>query len=224
LPPLPRGTRRVRGPRAAAGSPLSPHDLRRERGLLPRGTRRVRGPFAAAGSPSPRITCGERGGVRGPYDVNTQCSISELLKYYTTVKSNPRTVRARTRSRTLRRHGSDAEALLWRHLRGRQLADAKFRRQHPIGPYFADFCCVEARLVIELDGGQHAVQVAGDARRTRYLAAEGFRVLRFWNDDVLLRTNDVLETIEGQLRNPSPLPSPRKRMRGEGVCVRVPKA
>jgi adenine-specific DNA-methyltransferase len=87
----------------------------------------------------------------------------------------------------------------WRHLRARQLAGAKFRRQHPIGPYFADLCCVEAGVVIELDGGQHAEQAEQDARRTAYLAVQGFRVIRFWNHDVMARTDVVLETIRMEL-------------------------
>src|SRR5262249_48306064 len=101
------------------------------------------------------------------------------------MKGDPRIKSTRRYSRALRGEPTDAEALLWRRLRGRQLNGAKFRRQHPIGPYFADLCCVEARLVIELDGGQHAEQTAEDAGRTAYLGAQGFRVVRFWNDDVL---------------------------------------
>lgn len=115
------------------------------------------------------------------------------------VKGDPRTDKTRTRCRDLRRDRSDAERVLWRHLRARQLAGAKFRRQHPIGPYFADLCCVEARLVIELDGGQHAEQAGQDARRTAYLDVQGFRVIRFWNHDVMARTDAVLETIRLEL-------------------------
>ena len=103
------------------------------------------------------------------------------------------------RSRRLRREGTDAEGLLWRRLRGRQLAGAKFRRQHPIGPYFGDFCCLEAQFVVEIDGGQHADAANRDAARTAYFAAHGFRVIRFWDDDVLLRTDAVLEAIGMEL-------------------------
>lgn len=115
------------------------------------------------------------------------------------MKGDPRTAPTRARSRTLRRAESDAEGVLWRRLRSRQLAGAKFRRQHPIGPYFVDFCCIEARLVVEIDGGQHAEAAERDARRTAYLADHAFRVIRFWNHDVLARTDAVLETIESEL-------------------------
>ena len=119
------------------------------------------------------------------------------------MRGSPRSAETRERSRRLRRDGSDAEALLWRRLRARQLAGAKLRRQHPIGAYFADFCCVEAPLVIELDGGQHAEQAGHDERRSADLAAQGFRVLRFWNHDVLARTEAVLEAIAAELARAS---------------------
>jgi len=115
------------------------------------------------------------------------------------VKNDPRTLTTRTRSRALRRDSSDAEQTLWRHLRSSQLGGAKFRRQHPIGPYFADFCCVEAGLIVEVDGGQHAQQVVRDGVRNTYLEQQGFRVLRFWNHDVLARTTAVLEVIAKEL-------------------------
>ena len=118
------------------------------------------------------------------------------------MKGDPRTESTRGRSRALRRDRSDAEALLWRRLRGRQLAGAKFRRQQPIGPYFADFCCVEARLIIELDGGQHAEQADRDAHQTAYLVDQGFRVMRFWNHDVLASTSAVLAAIAMELARP----------------------
>ena len=130
----------------------------------------------------------------------------------------------RSRERELRRNQTEAERHLWRFLRNRQLLGYRFRRQHPIGPYFADFACPEHRLVVELDGSQHLVFAAADVRRTRVLGAMGYRVVRFWNDDVLVRTEVVLEAIAAALRlsapGPSPCvaaqrcPSPRKR--GEG--------
>ena len=87
--------------------------------------------------------------------------------------------------------------MLWSKLRGRQVRDLKFRRQHPIGPYFADFACLEIGLVIELDGGQHAEDDAGsyDQKRSSNMAALGFQTLRFWNNDVLSKTEAVLEKV-----------------------------
>jgi very-short-patch-repair endonuclease len=116
-------------------------------------------------------------------------------------------------ARALRNGATDAERKLWQRLRGRQLFDFKFRRQYPIAGYIADFACVEAGLVIELDGGQHIDQANYDAERTRKLAVNGYKVLRFWNDDVLLRTELVLEQICREL-----LPHPNPPLRaGEGA-------
>jgi very-short-patch-repair endonuclease len=100
-------------------------------------------------------------------------------------------------ARALREGQTDAEALLWSWLRDRQLNDLKFRRQRPIGPYFADFVCLEIGLVIELDGGQHTdgASVVYDQKRTGDMAALGFQTLRFWNNDVLTQTDAVLEKI-----------------------------
>ncbi|HUW54372.1 MAG TPA: DUF559 domain-containing protein [Rhodanobacter sp.] len=99
------------------------------------------------------------------------------------------------RARQLRNESTDAERRLWYFLRCQQLAGYKFRRQYPLAGYIADFVCVPARLVIELDGGQHLDALAYDRRRTEALQREGYCVLRFWNDDVLLRTEDVLREI-----------------------------
>ena len=118
-------------------------------------------------------------------------------------------------ARNLRNSATDAERLLWRHLRGRQLQNLKFRRQYPIAGYIADLACVEAHLVVELDGGQHAEHVAEDETRTRKIEANGYRVLRFWNDDVLLRTVDVLAEIHRQVST-SPQPSPANRRGRQG--------
>ena len=98
-------------------------------------------------------------------------------------------------ARALRNNATDAERHLWQHLRGRRLAGYKFRRQYPIAGSIADFACIEANLVVELDGGQHVERSAEDAARTRRIECNGYRVLRFWNDDVLVRTEDVLEQI-----------------------------
>ena len=104
---------------------------------------------------------------------------------------------AKQRARSLRRNATDAEALLWSRLRNRQLNGVKFRRQVPIGPYIADFLSAEARLIVELDGGQHSVET--DATRTTFLETAGLRVIRFWNHDVLGNIEGVLETIAAHL-------------------------
>jgi very-short-patch-repair endonuclease len=98
-------------------------------------------------------------------------------------------------ARTLRKQQTNAEKLLWSRLRSRQLEGCKFRRQQPIGPYIADFLSLEPKLIIELDGGQHAEQQEQDNQRTRYLQALGYRVLRFWNHEVLNDLEAVLEAI-----------------------------
>ena len=109
-----------------------------------------------------------------------------------------------SRARALRANSTDAEHKLWRLLRGRQLDGHKFVRQFAIGPYIADFACREAALVIEVDGGQHA-ESARDAQRTAYLNAEGYSVLRFWNNDVLANHEGVHDAIVSVLAlNPSP--------------------
>ena len=112
------------------------------------------------------------------------------------------------RARRLRRQMTEAERKLWRLLRDRYLVGVKFRRQVPIGNFIADFCCLEARLIVELDGGQHAEQEETDASRSRFLAGQGFRVLRFWNDQVLngseFVVERILEAIAGDARVPSP--------------------
>ncbi|MCF7222034.1 endonuclease domain-containing protein [Marilutibacter chinensis] len=109
-------------------------------------------------------------------------------------------------ARQLRRAMTDAERRLWCHLRNRVLMGWKFRRQHPIGPYITDFACIEAELVVELDGGQHA-EDPRDAIRDAFLQAEGYRVLRFWNNDALERTEVVLEVILAALVSAGPHPS-----------------
>ena len=97
-------------------------------------------------------------------------------------------------ARTLRRNETDAEKLLWRELRNRNLNGFKFARQYAIGPYVTDFACREKALVVELDGAQHA-ENKRDVERTRYINRAGFSVIRFWNDEVLRQRDDVLETI-----------------------------
>ena len=115
----------------------------------------------------------------------------------------------RSRSRQLRRNLTEAEQALWRHLRLRQLDGRKFRRQQPIGPYIVAFICLERRLIIELDGGQHSSQTTSDAERSAWLETQGFRVLRFWNHKVLQNIEAVKERIREALLPPQPnLPPP----------------
>ncbi|QBQ56625.1 endonuclease domain-containing protein [Nitrosococcus wardiae] len=115
------------------------------------------------------------------------------------------------RVRELRREPSEAERQLWQHLRRRQLGGYRFRRQHPLGHYVVDFVCLEAQLVIEVDGGQHSEQQDYDQWRTEWLTQRGFRVLRFWNHEVLSSTEAVITAIwyalHGDTLPPSP-PSP----------------
>jgi very-short-patch-repair endonuclease len=96
------------------------------------------------------------------------------------------------KARALRHNQTDVEQLLWQHLKNRQILNAKFRRQFPIAPFIVDFCCLEKKLIIELDGSQHFEQAQYDSERSRYLAQRGFKVIRFWN-------NDVIDNIEGVL-------------------------
>jgi acyl-CoA thioester hydrolase len=103
------------------------------------------------------------------------------------------------RARDLRANSTDAERLLWSKLRDRNLVGAKFRRQVSFPPYTVDFCCFEAKLIVEADGGQHAESVAQDAVRTKRLEGDGFSVIRFWNNDVLTNINGVLEAISIEL-------------------------
>ena len=102
------------------------------------------------------------------------------------------------RSRKLRQHSTTAENRLWNRLRSRALSGCKFVRQEPIGPYTVDFVCREHRLVIEVDGGQHA-ENAADLARDQWLNRHRYRVLRFWNHDLIRNTDGVLETIAAAL-------------------------
>ena len=113
---------------------------------------------------------------------------------------------ANERARTLRKSMSSAERLLWRGLRGRQVDGARFRRQHPIGIYIVDFVCLERRLVVEVDGGQHTEDdhIVSDARRDRWLGGEGYRVMRVSTTDVYSNLAGVLDTIWATLRDLPP--------------------
>ena len=97
--------------------------------------------------------------------------------------------------RQLRQNMTPAEQRLWKHLRGKRLGGYRFRRQQPLGQYILDFVCVDAKLVIEIDGGQHAEPTAYDETRTRYLQNLGFTVIPFWNNEVLQQTDAVLTAI-----------------------------
>ena len=125
----------------------------------------------------------------------------------------------RQRSRALRKRMTDAERLLWRHLRNRELGGWKFRRQYPVTPHIVDFICVDKNIVIEVDGGQHAENEDSDLQRSAFLNKMGYRVFRFWNNQVLQETEAVLEAIfailaDGKQNSPSPQPSPPLGERG----------
>jgi very-short-patch-repair endonuclease len=121
------------------------------------------------------------------------------------------------RARGLRRDATEAEKRLWQHLRQPPFKQHHFRRQATIGPYFADFASHQLRIVIEVDGGQHSASTT-DGARTQYLEANGYRVLRFWNNEVLENTSGVLsliDTVVNADRPPTPDPSPPQAGGGE---------
>jgi very-short-patch-repair endonuclease len=105
-------------------------------------------------------------------------------------------------ARNLRKNQTDAEQILWSKLRSRGLSGFKFRRQHPIENYILDFYCSEAQLAIEIDGGQHSeeINIKRDCQRTAFLNQKGIRVIRFWNNDVIENTNEVLEEIYATIK------------------------
>ncbi|MBZ9764108.1 DUF559 domain-containing protein [Mesorhizobium sp. CA8] len=114
----------------------------------------------------------------------------------------PVTPAKRNFARSMRRESTDAEDRLWQELRGRRLDNIKFRRQVPIGRFVADFLCAEAKLIVEIDGSQHA-ESRHDQERDAELKVRGFRVLRFWNDDVLKELDAVCDTIIAYVRDES---------------------
>jgi len=101
------------------------------------------------------------------------------------------------KARRLRGDMTEAEKRLWYLLRGHRFGGVKFKRQVPVGPYIVDFASISQRLIIELDGGQHDSQREHDARRTAWLEADGYRVIRFWNNEVFENLDFVLQTISG---------------------------
>ncbi len=130
--------------------------------------------------------------------------------------TNPSVETLRNRARRLRREQTEAEKRLWAALRARQLHGHKFRRQFVIGSVIVDFCCFEDRMIVEIDGGQHAEHTAADQSRSAFLRSRGFCVLRFWNNEVLQNLNGVLEQINQAFTRrhqtkPSPEPSPSGR-------------
>ena len=116
----------------------------------------------------------------------------------------------RDTARRLRREQTEWEHNLWTRLRRRQLKGFKFRRQHPIGPFFADFFCPEAKLVIEIDGSQHADELARDESRNGFLRDAGYRVLRFWNHEIRAEIDAVMQRIADALEK-------SRTTRGRGV-------
>ena len=128
-------------------------------------------------------------------------------------------VKKTARARSLRRGSTHVELLLWRRLRDRQFCGCKFVRQEPIGPYYGDFICRERRLIVEVDGGQHA-ENPSDVRRDAFLTALGYRVVRIWNNDVLNNLDGVLDFLASDLEkapHPVPLPASGERVRNGNI-------
>lgn len=114
-------------------------------------------------------------------------------------------------ARNLRKNSTEAEKMLWRHLSRRQLEGFKFRRQQPIERYIVDFVNFERKLVIEVDGGQHKLQKDKDKKRDSWFEQKGFKVLRFWNNEIFENLEGVLDVVRRNLLSPSPNPSHRGR-------------
>jgi very-short-patch-repair endonuclease len=117
------------------------------------------------------------------------------------------------RARDLRRDATDAEAVLWQRLRNRGLDGHKFTRQEPVGPYIADFVCRRKKLIVEIDGGQHSDQTERDELRSKHLSALGYRVIRFWNHDVISNLDGVWMMIQQELASSSPRQGEGRRER-----------
>ena len=122
-------------------------------------------------------------------------------------------------AKNLRKRTTDAEQLLWRQLRAKRFEGLKFRRQQPIGKCIVDFVCLEKKIIVELDGGQHALlkETQNDTKRDQWFEAQGYRVLRFWDNEVLTNTQGVLEMIWTQCFNHPPLhPLPSREGKSKG--------
>jgi very-short-patch-repair endonuclease len=119
-----------------------------------------------------------------------------------------RKIHKRPLAKLLRANATDAERILWSILRGKQLAALRFRRQQPIGPYIADFFCPAIKLIVELDGSQHGADKVAtyDKERSRFLESKGYRVLRFWNVEVMKDRDSVVEAILRAGSEPDPSP------------------
>jgi len=120
------------------------------------------------------------------------------------------------RARELRQRSTDSERRLWHWLRNRQIDGVKFRREVTIGPYVVDFLAATPRLVVEIDGGQHALQQTYDRVRTAWLEGQGYRVIRFWSNEVLANTEGVIEAISRVLNQLPPHPDPLPPFEGRG--------
>ncbi len=127
-----------------------------------------------------------------------------------TVQSRAKKLPLRAHARGMRHIPTDAEKKFWWQVRDRRLGGYKFKRQYPIGNYIADFVCLECHLIVELDGGQHAERADYDAARTKSLSDAGYRVMRFWNDEILTNMDGVIDGVLVALREPlSPSPASR---------------
>lgn len=116
-------------------------------------------------------------------------------------------------AKTLRKRLTDTEQVLWKYLRANQMEGLKFRRQEPIGNYIVDFICYEKRIIIEVDGGQHSVNKEKDNKRDKWFKEQGFKVLRFWDNEVLTNIEGVLEVLRDSCLNHPPL-NPSHQGRG----------
>ena len=133
-----------------------------------------------------------------------------VTKDWAPVKKHP-VDGAHDRARALRQNMTDAERSIWQSLRSLQINGHRFRRQVPFGPYIADFVCHDPRLVIEIDGGQHHRLSPTEAKRTRFMEDQGYRILRFWNNEVLSNLEGVCAMIARALRHhPHPVPPPSR--------------